>query len=240
MANSFFQFKNFTIYQDKCAMKVTTDGCLLGAWIAASLKNIPIKNTILDIGAGTGLLSLMMAQKNKLSKITAVEIQEDDYKQCVKNIAESIFADNITVVHTDIQYFEQSEKFDIIVSNPPFYQNHLTGPHKNKNKAHHHTSLDFTTLAASIKDRLQDYGCFFLLVPFVHLSLMEKELSQQNFNIYSTCFVKQTPQHNYFRVMIQGGNIQSASTISSDLVIKENNRYSVAFEQLLRDYYLYL
>src|SRR6266446_1218624 len=121
MANPYFQFKQFIINQDRCAMKATTDGCLFGGWVACEIKNekLKIKNA-LDVGAGTGVLSLMFAQKNPLAIIDAVEIDEDAYEQANRNIAASAFTNMINVIRGDIRSFSFTKKYDVIISNPPF------------------------------------------------------------------------------------------------------------------------
>ena len=131
MSNTYFQFKQFTIHQDKCAMKVCTDACMLGAWTAGKLGGSGINN-ILDIGCGTGLLSLMLSQKINAS-IDAVEIDADAAKQAGENISASPWAANIRVIHTSLQEFMPKKKYDLIICNPPFYENDLRSEHENKN-----------------------------------------------------------------------------------------------------------
>ena len=126
MSNSYFQFKQFIIHQDRCAMKVTTDACLFGAWVAEEDKSEKIiTKNVLDIGTGTGLLSLMYAQKNSLANIDAIEIDEDAYIQAKENVAASPFAERINIIHDDIKRFTFSKKYDCIISNPPFYEKEI-------------------------------------------------------------------------------------------------------------------
>src|SRR6185369_1848613 len=121
MSNSYFQFKQFTIHQDRCAMKVTTDACLFGAWVAEKVKSqkSKIKN-LLDIGTGTGLLSLMYSQKNSNCTIDAIEINEEAYEQAKENVAASPFAEQVHVMKGDVRTFLLDKKYDLIISNPPF------------------------------------------------------------------------------------------------------------------------
>ncbi len=128
MANSYFQFKQFTVHQDRCAMKVTTDSCLFGSWIADKIeKEDSAISNCLDIGTGTGLLSLMVAQKNAGIKIEAIEIDNDASSQAKENIASSPFSENINVIHADVKEYVLENKYDIIISNPPFYEKELKG-----------------------------------------------------------------------------------------------------------------
>jgi len=141
MANPFFQFKQFIVYHDRCAMKVTTDSCVFGAWVAGDMAREERKiTTALDIGSGTGLLSLMIAQKNDLD-IDAVEIDKEASLQSQENIAASPWKDRIQVENEDARQFRGVSKYDCIVSNPPFYENELTSERKTKNIAHHSEEL---------------------------------------------------------------------------------------------------
>ena len=119
MSNNYFQFKQFTIHQDKCAMKVCTDACLFGAFVANEIQDKTI-NHILDIGAGTGLLSLMLAQKSNAA-IDAVEIDKSTYEQAEENISQSSWKEKITVYNSGIADFYSNYKYDLIISNPPFF-----------------------------------------------------------------------------------------------------------------------
>src|SRR5690606_26394480 len=119
----------------KCSMKVTTDSCLFGAWVAHTLTKRCCCSTLLDIGSGSGLLSLMIAQQTPAA-IDAVEIQLNDFNQSLENIARSPFKTQITVHHANALEFEYSKAYDVIVSNPPFYESDLKGHSHNKNIAH--------------------------------------------------------------------------------------------------------
>ena len=123
MPNNYFQFKQFTIYQHQCAMKVTTDGCLFGAWVAeqvaANKQTYPGNNTLLDIGTGTGLLSLMLAQKTDCM-IDAIEMEENAFQQALSNAAQSPWNSRIKITQADARTFSAEKKYDCIISNPPF------------------------------------------------------------------------------------------------------------------------
>ena len=136
MSNSYFNFKQFTVNQDRCAMKVTTDSCLFGTWVAKEMQAATTHNvkTMLDIGAGSGLLSLMVAQKNAVL-IEAVEIDADAAQQARENVAASPWKDKINVVNRDVLQWKPSHSYDFIFSNPPFYENDLKSDKKGKNIA---------------------------------------------------------------------------------------------------------
>src|SRR5688572_30396977 len=132
MANNFFQFKQFIIYQDKCSMKVCTDACIFGAGIANIISNSESRiSNCLDIGTGTGLLSLMIAQKTS-ALIDAIEIEEDAFNQAKENFSNSSWSQRLRAFHTDVKHFNSPLKYDFIISNPPFYQNDLISPLKTK------------------------------------------------------------------------------------------------------------
>ena len=134
MPNPYFQFKQFIIYHDRCAMKVTTDSCLFGSWCADEIKNDNNKDEIkkiLDIGAGSGLLSLMIAQRNDCF-IDAIEIDEAAAKQAKENVAASPWKDRIEVHQINALHHSYQQLYDVIVSNPPFYENELESPHTKK------------------------------------------------------------------------------------------------------------
>ncbi len=137
MANNYFSFKQFTIYQENCSLRVSTDSCILGAWFAN--KALAPKK-ILDIGSGTGLLMLMLAQKIKGS-IKGIEIDPDCYKQLMENISKSPWKEKCSAVLGDIRTYHFNESFDFIISNPPFYENQLEAAEEKRNIAKHSTHL---------------------------------------------------------------------------------------------------
>jgi tRNA1Val (adenine37-N6)-methyltransferase len=138
MPNTWFQFKEFKIEQEKCDMKVCTDSCLFGAWIADKIqKKIIEPATILDIGSGTGLLSLMTAQKSN-AKIDAVEINKNAYLQTKENFKASKYKERLQAFNVDVKHWNDKKKYDLIISNPPFFENDLPSANQNKNFAKHH------------------------------------------------------------------------------------------------------
>lgn len=159
-----FKFKQFTIHQDRCAMKVGTDGVLLGAW--ASLDHQP--KSILDIGAGTGLLSLMLAQRAIAETIDALEIDEESYEQCVENFEASVWADRLFCYHAGLKEFvvEMDDKYDLIVSNPPFYSEENKGEDPSRDRARQNLFLPFEELLAGVASLLSATGIFSVIIPF--------------------------------------------------------------------------
>jgi len=161
-----FSFKQFTIQQDRCAMKVGTDGVLLGAWI--SLESNP--QTILDIGSGTGLIALMLSQRSTAQQIDALEIDEDAYEQCVENFENSPWADRLFCFHASLDEFAEEpedEKYDLIVSNPPFFvPNEGEQIPENRKKARFYDSLPFVDLVGYASQLLSEAGELAVVIPF--------------------------------------------------------------------------
>ncbi|MBI3139009.1 MAG: methyltransferase, partial [Sphingobacteriales bacterium] len=167
MANSYFQFRQFTIYQDQCAMKVTTDGCLFGAWVARELhEENKESQQYLDIGAGTGLLPLMIIQQNPECRFDAIEIDAPAYKQALSNITAAGRGGSVQLVHGDIHSFNPGKKYDCIISNPPFYEKELKGDNTRKNIAHHNEGLLLPDLLKRCGELLKEEGTFYLLLPY--------------------------------------------------------------------------
>ncbi len=220
-------------------MKVTTDACLFGAWCANQIKNEELKiNSVLDIGTGTGLLSLMIAQKNNAC-IDAVEIDALTAEHAVGNVASSPFKDQIKSINTDILDFAQ-EGYDVIVSNPPFYENELESPSKEKNRAHHGHKLVWEELFNIINKKLTDTGKFYLLLPYKRKYDLETLLVKEKLFANNIVLVKQSIQHSPFRILLQGSK-QKGETVTTELAIcDEDKNYTPDFISLLKDYYLYL
>jgi len=238
VANKYFQFKQFTIQQDKCAMKVCTDACLFGAYVADELQHLFAAN-ILDIGSGTGLLSLMLAQKTS-ALIDTVEINEAAFIQAKENIQQSPWKENITVYNTDIIQFESGKKYDCIISNPPFFEADLQSADKSKNAAKHDTTLTLQQLLQNIERLLSSNGFFAVLLPYHRSIYFEAESKKLDFHLAKKILVKQTPKHDYFRVMLIFSRKESV-TKKGEIIIKNNGGdYSEEFKGLLKDYYLYL
>lgn len=227
-------------------MKVTTDSCLFGAWVAEKVRSHdPIAigsevGNVLDIGAGTALLSLMIAQKNN-SPIDAIEIDKDAFLQASENIAASPWSERIKISHADIKYFHPPAKYDIIISNPPFYENEWQSESLQRNTAHHSSELLLTDLLEIISDFLNPGGRFYLLLPYKRHEEIMKLLDQKKIFLSRKILVRQSDNHAYFRFMIEGCFERSAGTIAKELSIKnKNNEYTEEFTTLLKDYYLYM
>lgn len=243
MSNSYFQFKRFTVQQEKTAMKVCTDACLFGAWVAKEIgdEKATIEN-ILDIGAGTGLLSLMLAQKTN-AVIEAVEVDEEAAQQAKENFEASPWKERLNVHHLSIQQFQEvtDQRYDVIISNPPFFQDSLRSDNEKKNLAKHVAGLSFDRLAAIVTNLLKETGAFYVLLSYVDFPLFEDAANKQNLFLQHQVNVRQTLLHTYFRTIGIFSKQLPAEVKHEEISIKQiSNLYSKEFTDLLKGYYLYL
>ncbi|MGG9971796.1 tRNA1(Val) (adenine(37)-N6)-methyltransferase [Ferruginibacter sp. SUN002] len=235
--NSFFQFKQFTIHQDRCAMKVCTDSCLFGAYVASNFQQST--SNILDIGTGTGLLTLMLAQKTDAA-IDAVEIDTNAYQQAGENFATTPWKESLQIFNDDITMFVADKKYDLIISNPPFFEDDLRSANAEKNAAKHDTGLTLNKLIETIDRNLSPDGKSAVILPFSRSEDFNQLLQANNFFIEEKVLVRQTPKHDYFRTFFVFGR-NKISMIEKTIIIKDgNNNYTNEFKELLKDYYLYL
>jgi len=235
MSENYFKFKKFIIYQNNCAMKVGTDGVLLGAFV----KTNKIK-TILDIGTGTGLIALMLAQKSK-AKITAIEIDKPAFDQALYNVSNSIFSSNINLINSSVQDFVKIEiqKFDLIVSNPPFYQHHLKSGNKQKDIARHSETLSYEELVTSANSLLNKKGKFYVIIPKDDESYFIEICNKNELYLSKMLNIRPTPQKEIKRVILEFC-LNKTEIKTTELVIEINGRhnYSKEYKQLTKDYYL--
>ncbi|MFZ2783079.1 MAG: methyltransferase [Sediminibacterium sp.] len=239
MPNPYFHFKAFTIYQDACAMKVCTDSCLFGAWVAEYLQQQqPNVKNILDIGTGTGLLALMLAQQLP-ALVGAVEIDEAAAVQAAGNFSASPWSARLQVSHCSIQDFAAASptRYDFIISNPPFFENDLQSGQENRNLALHSKALRLNELIGGIEQLLHPGGHFAVLIPFSRSAYFKAEAEKSGFYPFGEVRVRQTTGHGFFRSMLIFGK-ESAECITEDLAIKEGPGYTNGFRKLLTPYYL--
>jgi len=249
MSNSYFKFKQFTVHQDRCAMKVCTDACLFGAYIAEKLSAEKVKQgkkdvstdtpkKLLDIGTGTGLLSLMLAQKTGYH-IDAVEIDEQAAQQAKENFEASPWKERLKVYHSSVLSYEPaSQKYDFIISNPPFFEGDLKSVQTERNIALHSTELNLRELIIQIKRLLVKDGRFAVLLPFHRAAYFEKLAAEHEFFISERVLVKQTPKHNYFRAILLFETGLVKTNESEIKIHDENRKYTAAFTNIKKDYYL--
>ncbi|HLA59642.1 MAG TPA: methyltransferase [Puia sp.] len=234
MPNSYFQFKQFTIHQDKSAMKVCTDSCILGAW---SIKHLSGTKKILDVGAGTGLLSLMLAQKSE-SQIDSIELDRESAAQAFENITASSWSARIRLLEGNVLHYPLPSDYDFIISNPPFFESDLRSPVEKKNKAKHNETLTLDELIVVIRNHLKKTGSFSVLLPYHRSGYFENLATTNGFFLWEKLNVRQTPDHQPFRSICLFGFQKPETTNSKELIIKnENGKYTGEFLDLMFDYY---
>ena len=199
MANGYFRFKQFTVHQQHCAMKVGTDGTLLGAWALATEGSC----RIFDIGTGTGLIALMMAQRYPKAQVTAIDIDDGAVRQAKENVSASPFADRINVMKADVLTFKEEEKYDSIVCNPPFFEDSLICPDPQRTEARHTVSLDYRQLMEATFRLLKDDGRFSLIMPSDYRERLESEAHLRGFFLSRICSIQTTPLKTPKRYMIE-------------------------------------
>ncbi len=232
MSNPYFQFKQFTVWHDKCAMKVGTDGVLLGAW--ASVHGA---RRILDVGTGTGLVALMLAQRSD-APVVAVEIDEDAVCQARENAERSPWAERITVVQADFNTYSPAGKYDVVVSNPPYFSDSLRCPDHRRTHARHTGSLTYDGLFRGVSSLLSDDGAFTLVIPV--------EMADNVIGIAHSCRLSPIrrlnvctkPGGDIRRVLLTFRWGEHLCEVEELLTEVERHRYSDAYIALTRAYYL--
>ena len=231
-----FHFKQFSVAQDRCAMKIGTDGVLLGAW--ATLQHEP--KSILDIGSGTGVIALQLAQRSVAPIIDAVEIDTDAYEQCVDNFESSPWGDRLFCYHASIQEYasEIEEEYDLVISNPPFYSEDYKSEDLARDTARFNDALPFEHLIVCAANLLSEAGVLAVILPKkeedAFISLAEKHaLFPQRI-----CRVRGTINSEEKRSLMEF-SFQKATVIMESLII-ENARhdYTEAYTALVKDFYL--
>lgn len=190
-----FRFKQFEIEQDRCAMKVGTDGVLLGAWAQGGRR-------ILDIGSGTGLISLMMAQRFPEAEVVGIDMDADACGQARENVMASPFRDRVEIECCRLQDFGGTGVFDAIVSNPPFFVDSLKNPDSKRTMARHTDSLPFRDLFAGVKRLLSDDGIFSAIVPVEVVEQFVAESCILGFYLIRKCGVKTVERKQPKRFML--------------------------------------
>ena len=231
MANNFFSFRQFTVRQDGCAMKVGTDGTLLGAWAEGGKR-------VLDIGTGTGLIALMMAQRFPDASVTAIDIDSGACRQAEQNVAESPFAHRITVVNSCVQDFRLGE-YDAIVCNPPFFVDSLGCPDSRRHIARHSSALSFPELFGAVGRLLCSGGVFSAVVPVECLSLFDSCAAMEGFRCVRRCAVKTVPRKPARRFLVAYSMSSSLPCIEEEGCIEDGSgRRSAWYSQLTAEFYL--
>lgn len=240
-----FKFKQFTIHQDRTAMKVGTDGVLLGAWAPISSN----AQRLLDIGTGTGLIALMLAQRlttnSSLLTISAIDIDQSSIEQATENIKNSPFAQHITTYHTSLQDYNPQEKYDAIVCNPPFFVTSLKCPDAGRTQARHTDSLSFEDLLFHSARLLNDGGSLSVILPVTEGNQLIALAPQYSFTLTQLVHVLPTPTSQPKRLLLQFVKQNSQLNHSSLLISHSSltieitrHQYTPEYIALTRNFYL--
>lgn len=239
MGNSYFKFKQFTVNQSQCSMKVGTDGVLLGAWAAVG-DDTPCR--ILDIGSGTGVVALIAAQRNPNAQIDAVEIDSSSAMQCAENFSDSLWGDRLRVNNLSIQHFvsETSYTYDYILSNPPYFNNSIKNEQMSKTVARHTDSLSYDELAECVAKLLSDKGVFTVIFPYAESSIFVALAVKYGLYCAKRFEIKGVPEKPVKRVLLQftRKKIAEIELQSMDIETGERHDYSEKYIELTKAYYL--
>ena len=234
--NKEFKFKQFKIHQDQCAMKVGTDGVLLGAWAILETNTV----SILDIGAGTGVIALMLAQRSSSELIDAIEIDDDAYEQCVTNLENSPWSDRLFCYHASLEEFvdEIEDKYDLIISNPPFYSENYKSENTKRNLARFEDAMPFKLLVGSASKLLAENGKFSVIIPFkeeINFIALASEVNLFPSNILR---VKGNPKSEIKRSLIEFSFSESDIKIDELIIETLRHQYTQDYVNLTKEFYL--
>ncbi|WP_340064904.1 tRNA1(Val) (adenine(37)-N6)-methyltransferase [Ascidiimonas aurantiaca] len=234
--NAPFVFKQFSVHQDRCAMKIGTDGVLLGAWV--SIQEGP--QSILDIGAGTGLIAIMLAQRSNADLIDAIEIDAQAYEQCVENFEASPWNDRLFCYHASLEEFaaEIDDTYDLIVANPPFYSENVTSGDTSRNRARQNHYLPFHTLIEAVGKLLSTYGSFALVIPFKEEQTVISLAKEKNLFPRRITHVKGTPEAPVKRSLIEFVFQNEVPERDTLVIEKSRHEYTDTYRLLTQDFYL--
>ena len=228
---SVFKFKEFSIIQGKSAMKVGTDGVLLGCWVSCEKAN-----NILDIGCGTGLITLMLGQRNLDSNVTGIEIDKIAIQEAQENISNSDWQERIKIKHTSLQQFTPQSKFDLIVSNPPFFPQNKS--QQSRDIARHTNRLSFEELIDNAAKLLAEKGILSVIIPKNSEEYFCKIATFYKLYRNRVCYIKGNETSVVKRVMMEFSFIKSIALIEQLAIERSRHNYTDKYIQLCKDFYL--
>ncbi len=241
--NDYFQFKKFTVWQNRCAMKVSTDSCILGA-----LTELENAQNALDIGTGTGLLAMFLAQKNLTLPITALEIEPAAAGQAKDNFLRNGFEKQIQLIEKAVQDFakqnrETTEKpnlYDLIICNPPYFVESTLSANTAKNIARHNQTLSFSELAESVCLLLAKKGSFWVILPMPEMQILEKDLENKGLFIQKEIRIQNFADRKAHRIISVFGKEKTRLETAELIIFEKPQTYTAQFVEYLKPYYLYL
>jgi tRNA1Val (adenine37-N6)-methyltransferase len=234
---STFKFKQFSVQQDRCAMKIGTDAVLLGAW--CPIDNNPF--SVLDIGAGTGILSLMLAQRSNAEQIDSIEIDEEAYEQCVENFENSTWSDRLFCFHAGLDEFvdEPEDEYDIIISNPPFYSEDYKTDSSQRNLARFQDALPFEDLIEATDLLLSENGIFAVIIPYKEEERFIDLCAEVELFPVKVTRIKGSHTTPIVRSLLAFKRYELSVLTADELVIEINrHEYTDDYTNLTKDFYL--
>ncbi|MBF90376.1 MAG: tRNA (adenine-N(6)-)-methyltransferase [Flavobacteriales bacterium] len=228
-----FRFKKFGIMQDKCAMKVGTDGTLLGAWVKAKSPE-----QILDIGTGTGLIAMMLAQRFVNAQIKAIEIDSNASQQTAENFQNTPWINRLFLEHISLQEFQHAPSFDLIVSNPPYFENNLKANNKKRTQARHTDTLSFETLIECSSKLLNKNGSLAIILPSESKDKVEAIAQKNHLHLNRLCWVKGTEKTAIKRALLQFSFQEKLLEENTLVVEKERHVYTEEYTEMCKEFYL--
>lgn len=234
MHNPYFQFQQFTVWHDHCAMKVCTDGVLLGSWCT-----VEPAQTVLDVGTGSGVIALMLAQRNATANILGIDIDADSVEQAQQNFLQSPFSQRLQAKCQDFNHHElPAASYDLIVSNPPFFTEDTLAPRPQRANARSTCSLPFAMLLAHSAMLLNEQGRLAVVIPHSSAADFILTASMHGLHLHRRCDVRTTQRKTSKRTLLEFGK-QSTSSVFTTLTIHgEKGGYTDEYIALTRDFYL--
>ena len=231
-----FQFKQFSIQQDRCAMKIGTDGVLLGAW--CPIDHRPF--SVLDIGAGTGVIALMLAQRSSAEQIDAIEIEEEAYEQCVENFENSPWGDRLFCFHAGLDEFmdEPEDEYDLIVSNPPFYTEDYKTEDRARDIARFADALPFEDLTEAASLLLSENGIFAVVIPYKEEEEFIALAQEWELYPFKITRVQGTPTSEIKRSLLAFSRVQKEIITNTLIIETARHQYTEEYKALTQDFYL--
>lgn len=231
-----FHFKQFSIKQDQCAMKIGTDGVLLGAW--TSINNNPF--SVLDLGAGTGILSLMLAQRSNAQQIEAIEIDDKAYEQCADNFENSPWNDRLFCYHAALLEFveEVEDSFDLIICNPPFYSEDYKTQDQARDLARFNDAMPFKHIVYAVAHLLSEDGVFSIIIPKKEETAFIDLANKVGLVANRILHVKGNPNSEIKRSLIEFSYTETSTEISELIIETSRHNYTQDYINLTKDFYL--
>jgi len=231
-----FRFKSFDIQQEKSAMKVGTDGVLLGAW--ANPSTLP--QHILDIGTGTGLIAIMLAQRFQEAKITGIDVDSDAVEEATLNMQSSPWGKRLECLKTSLQNADFNDVFDLIVCNPPYFENTTKSTNDKRTKARHTDTLSLIEIFEKMPKLLSEKGELMIIYPSESLSNIQLNLKPFGLYLNEICWVRGNENSNIKRALLRISKEEKELKENFLTIEKERHKYSDEYQKMCKDFYLNL